>query len=284
MRNLLNFLLKYNYLVLFVLLQVICLVLLAHFNNYQASVFFTSANRISGSVYEVASQVTQYFGLEAKNKALTARNTLLELEIDRLRKSLKTYTKDSTGYREMERTVLSDYQLIEGNVVNNEVTHADNYVTINRGKADGVKEEMGVITGTGVVGIVYLTSEHYAIVLPVLNSKSSISCKINRTKYFGALKWDGVSPQFAYIKDLPRHAEFSLGDTIVTSGHSEVFPEGIPVGTVDDMTDSKDGLSYMLKVKLFADFARLDDIAVIKRMRMAEQTQLEDSLQTIIKN
>lgn len=284
MRNLLNFLLKYNHFVLFVLLQGICLVLLVRFNNYQASIFFTSANRVTGTVYELTSQVTQYFGLTQANKALTARNTLLELEIDRLKKALKGYQTDSTDYRRLEQSVLSNFKLIPAQVVNNSVTHADNFITINKGKADGLQSEMGVISGTGVIGIIYMTSNHYSIVLPLLNSKSSVSCKISRTKYFGALKWDGDSPQYAYINDLPRHAEFTLGDTIVTSGHSEVFPEGIPVGTIDDMSDSNDGLAFKLKVRLFADFARLDDVAVIQRLRADEQKQLEDSLTLLLNN
>lgn len=281
MRNLLNFLLRYNYLVLFVFLQVICLVLLARFNNYQASVFFTSANRVAGVTYALTSEVTQYFGLDALNQSLTARNTLLELENDRLRKLLHQQNLDTTAYRRLESSQLSDYRLIPARVVNNSVTHADNYITINKGSSDGVKREMGVISGTGVIGIVYLCSAHYSIVLPILNSRSSVSSKISRTQYFGALKWDGGSPRYAYINDLPRHASFTLGDTIVTSGHSDIFPEGIPVGTIDDMKDSRDGLSFMLKVRLFADFSRLDDVAVIQLLHPREQQALEDSLQTL---
>ena len=115
-------------------------------------------------------------------------------------------------------------------VVNNSLTHVDNYITINKGSADSICAEMGVVSGNGIVGIVYQTSAHYAIVLPVLNSKSSISCKIRRTDYFGSLKWSGGSSLYAWLRDIPRHSEFSLGDTVVTSGHSAVFPEGIPVG------------------------------------------------------
>ena len=122
---------------------------------------------------------------------------------------------------------------------------------------------------------------HHAIVLPVLNSKSSISCKIKRTSYFGFLKWEGGSSQYAYVKDMPRHSEFSLGDTIVTSGHSAVFPAGIPVGTVDDMEDSHDGLSYLLKVKLFTDFARLNNVRVLGSFNGTEQAQLEDSIHSM---
>ena len=135
-----------------------------------------------------------------------------------------------------------------------------------------------LIIYNGIVGIVYQTSAHYAIVLPVLNSKSSISCKIRRTDYFGSLKWSGSSSLYAWLRDIPRHSEFSLGDTVVTSGHSAVFPEGIPVGMVDDIMDSHDGLSYVLKVKLFTDFARLNDVNVISARGQSEQAVLEDNI------
>lgn len=252
MRNLLNFLLKYNHWFLFVLLEVISLTLLFRFNNYQGSAFFTSANYLAGIVYEASSQVTRYFGLTEVNKDLTARNVELEIEVERLSQALEQYTQDTTGVANLRKEALKDYVLYDARVVNNSITHPNNFITIDKGEADGIRPEMGVVCGNGVVGIVYLTGKHHAIVLPVLNSKSSISCKIKRTSYFGFLKWEGGSSQYAYVKDMPRHSEFSLGDTIVTSGHSAVFPAGIPVGTVDDMEDSHDGLSYLLKVKLLS--------------------------------
>ncbi len=281
MRNLINFLLKYNHWLLFILLEVVSFALLVHFNNYQGSVYFTSANRISGAIYEAVNQVTRYFGLVDVNKGLTARNVELEIEVERLSEALRHYTKDSTEVVRLRRDALKGYTIYPAKVINNSVTHPNNFITINKGEADGIKPEMGVVCGNGVVGIVYLTGAHHAIVLPVLNSKSNISCKIKRTSYFGLLKWEGGSSQYAYVKDMPRHSEFSLGDTIVTSGHSAVFPSGIPIGTVDDMTDSHDGLSYLLKVKLFADFAKLSDVQVISSPIRKEQKELEDSLKAI---
>ena len=127
----------------------------------------------------------------------------------------------------------------------------------------------------GVVGIVYKTSPRYSLVIPLLNSKSSISCKIVGSEYFGYLKWEGGDSRFAYLKDLPRHAEFNLGDTVVTSGYSTVFPEGVMVGTVDDMSDSHDGLSYLLKIKLATDFGKVSNVRVISRSGQEEQNMLE---------
>ncbi len=275
MRNLIDFFLKYNYWFLFVLLEVISFTLLFRFNNYQGSVFFTSSNAIVGSVYELANQVTGYFHLKDINDELVQENMELKLQMEQLRESLTVLTADSSKIEQIKRDALAEYDIVKAKVINNTLTHADNYITINKGKKDGVRSEMGVIDGNGIVGIVYQTSDHYSVVIPVLNSKSSISCKVKNSDYFGFLKWDGGSSQFATVKDMPRHSLFSLGDTIITSGHSAVFPSGIPIGSVEDMTDSHDGLSYLLKVKLFTDFGRLSNVRVIARKGYEEQKMLE---------
>ena len=280
MRNLLNFFLKYNYWFLFVLLEVISFALLFRFNSYQGSAFFTSANRVAGAVYDAANNVTGYFHLKTINDELVQKNVELELQVERLREALTEATGDSSGIEQMKQEALQGYDIFKASVINNSITHADNYITINKGTADGVRSEMGVVNGSGVVGIGYLTSSHHSIVIPVLNSKSSISCKIKKSDYFGFLKWDGGSSEYAYVKDMPRHSLFSLGDTIVTSGHSAVFPSGIPIGTVDDIADSHDGLSYLLRVKLFTDFARLNDVRVIAEKGQEEQLELEKQVKT----
>lgn len=278
MSYLLKFLKQYHYIVLFVVLQVLSLVLLARFNNYQASVFLSSANEVSGKIHSWTSEVTGYFGLKEANKNISQTNARLSAENIRLKSIIESLTQDSLALQACEQSTGDSLHLILTKVVNNSVIHANNFITINKGRADGIKEEMGVISGTGVVGIVYLSGDHYSIVLPILNSKSSISCKISRTDYFGSLHWDGISSQYAYIEDLPLHAEFSLGDSIITSGHSTVFPEGLHIGTIDDMTDSRDGQSFTLKVKLAADFARLRDLIIIDNSRKKAQRIVEDSL------
>lgn len=275
MRNLLDFFLKYNNWFLFIFLEVISFALLFRFNNYQGSVFFTSSNYMAGAVYETANSVTGYFHLKSINDDLAQKNVELELQMERLLEKLTELTHDSTGIERMRKESLSGYNIFKAKVVNNTLTHADNYITLDKGEKDGIRSEMGVVDGNGVVGIVYMTSDHYSVVIPVLNSKTSISCKIKNSDYFGFLKWDGGASNYALVKDMPRHSLFSLGDTIVTSGHSAVFPSGIPVGTVEDMSDSHDGLSYSLKVKLFTDFGKLNDVRVIAKKTQEEQLRLE---------
>ena len=278
MRNLLNFFLKYNYWFLFILLEVISFALLFRFNNYQGSAFFTSSNQVAGMAYEAANNVTGYFHLKSINDDLVQKNVELELQMERLRSALMELTSDSTELERMKSDALKGYDIYRANVINNSLTHVDNYITLDKGENDGIRSEMGVINGSGVVGIVYHTSANYSVVIPILNSKSSISCKIKRSDYFGFLKWDGGSSEYATVKDMPRHSLFSLGDTIVTSGHSAVFPGGIPIGTVEDMSDSHDGLSYLLKVKLFTDFGRLNDVRVIVQKGQEEQLELEQKV------
>lgn len=275
MRNLLDFFLKYNNWFLFILLEVISFALLFRFNNYQGSVFFTSSNYMAGAVYETANSVTGHFHLKAINDDLAQKNVELELQMERLLEKLTELTHDSSGIERMRKESLSGYDIFKAKVVNNTLTHADNYITLDKGEKDGIRSEMGVVDGNGVVGIVYMTSDHYSVVIPVLNSKSSISCKIKNSDYFGFLKWDGGASNYATVKDMPRHSLFSLGDTIVTSGHSAVFPSGIPVGTVEDISDSHDGLSYLLKVRLFTDFGKLNDVRVIAKKTQEEQLRLE---------
>ena len=276
MRNLLNFLLKYNYWFLFILLEVICFVLLFRFNNYQQSVYFTSANVVTGKVYEVSGSVSSYFHLKSVNEDLLDRNMLLEQQIANLENALRERQVDSVIVNSIRNLDNKDYQIFKAHVIRNSLNQADNYITLDKGSSSGIRPEMGVVDGNGVVGIVYKTSPNYSLVISVLNSKSSISCKIVGSEYFGYLKWEHGDSRYAYLKDLPRHAGFNLGDTVVTSGYSTVFPAGVMVGTVDDMSDSNDGLSYLLKIKLATDFGKLGDVRVIARTGQMEQQELEN--------
>ena len=276
MRNLINFLLKYNYWFLFVILEVASFVLLFRFNNYQQSVYFTSANTVVGAVYEVSGGISSYFYLKSVNEDLLDRNMLLEEQINNLEKALKERQLDSIAVNSIRKMPQKDYQLFKARVIKNSLNLADNYITLDKGSSSGIHSEMGVVDGNGIVGIVYETSPSYSVVISVLNSKSNISCKIVGSDYFGYLKWEHGDSRYAYLKDLPRHAECNLGDTVVTSGFSTVFPEGIMVGTVDDMSDSHDGLSYLLKIKLATDFGKLSDVRVIARNGQQEQKELEN--------
>ena len=173
----------------------------------------------------------------------------------------------------------SRYKLIPAKVVSNTLDKANNLITIDKGRADGVEKDMGVACGTGVVGVVYMASSHYSVVIPVLNVRSSrISCAIRGRGYFGYLQWYGGDPSVAYVEDIPRHARFKRGDWVETSGYSAIFPPGILVGKIEKIFNSADGLSYRLKVRLTTDFGCLRDVVVISDSNIGEQMRLMEQV------
>lgn len=283
MKNLLDFLARYNHWLLFIILEVASFVLLFQFNNYQGSVWFSSANAVSGKVFEWSASVEQFFALTKVNEDLTQRNLLLEQQVRLLADSLQQRDGDATLLQKQQLQLLADYRLIPAKVVSNTVNRRDNFITIDKGAKDGVKKDMGVVCGNGVVGIVYLVSDHYSILLPVLNSQSNISCTIKGRGYFGYLHWTGGATNLAYVDDIPRHAHFKLYDLVVTSGYSSVFPPGILVGKILHVYNSSDGLSYRLNVKLSTDFANLRDVCVIDNTAMAERIQIMQAANDSIK-
>ena len=284
MRNLLDFLAKYSYWLLFVLLEAISFVLLFRFNSYQGSVWFSSANIVAGKIYDTSSKIESYFQLSKINEQLTQRNLYLEQRLAKLERDLGDSAADTAMNKSLLLQSLHPYRLIPAKVVGMSWNRRDNLLTINKGEADGVKKDMGVVCGTGVVGIVYLTSAHYAIVIPVLNSQSNISCIIQGRGYFGYLHWTGGSISEAYVDDVPRHAHFKLYENVVTSGYSSVFPAGVMIGKILHVYNSTDQMSYRLKVELATDFGKLRDVCVIDNTALSEQADImraaEDSIRT----
>ena len=274
MRNLLDFLARHNHWFVFVLLEVISAVLLFKYNSYQGSVWFSSANAVSGRVYEASAAVGQYFSLVTVNRQLTQRNVYLEREVARMAQEHAEATAASSYLQRLQNNQTNRYRSVPARVVSSSLDRLNNFITIDKGEADGVKKDMGVVCGTGIVGIVYLTSAHYSVVIPVLNSKSNISCSIRGRGYFGYLHWMGGVPDEAYLDDVPRHARFRIGDVIVTSGYSSVFPPGMLVGKVMRVYNSANGLSFRLRIKLTTDFGNLRDVCVITDAAVAERVKL----------
>ena len=284
MRNLLDFLVKYNYWFLFLFLEAVSFVLLFQFNSYQGSVWFSSANVVTGKLYETSSEIESYFQLSKINSELTQRNLYLEQRLHKLEKQIGDSATDSTMEKSLLVKSLQPYRLIPAKVISMTAGRLDNLITINKGEVDGIKKDMGVVCGTGVVGIVYLTSKHYSIVIPILNSQSNISCVIQGRGYFGYLHWTGGDVSQAYVDDVPRHAHFRLYDNVVTSGYSSVFPAGIIVGKILHVYNSADQMSYRLRVKLSTDFGKLRDVCVVDNSALSEQIDIlraaQDSIRT----
>lgn len=283
MKNLIAFIAKYNHWFVFVILEAISAVLLFQFNSYQGSVWFSTANVAAGKIYAWNSEIESFFLLTKVNEELTQRNIYLEHQVTQLSNRISKLTDDGSFLHSNQLQMLANYKLIPAKVVTNETNKRDNLITIDKGAADGIKKDMGVVSGTGVVGIVYMTSPHYSIVIPVLSSQSNISCTIEKRGYFGYLHWNGGPSSLAYVDDIPRHAKFRRGDNIVTSGYSSIFPEGIMVGKVGYVFNSADGLSYRVQVHLSTDFGRLRDVCVIADESMKERLQIMRAAQDSMK-
>ena len=277
MRNLLEFLSKYYHWLLFLVLEVVSIVLLFQYNSYQGSVWFSTSNALVGKVYEVDAAIESFFSLTKVNENLTRRNFYLERQVNQLRRLYADITRDTTVVERAELEFLGRYELIPAKVVSNSIDRTDNLMTIDRGRKDGVEVDMGVACGNGLVGVVYLASDHYSVVMPVLNYHSRISCSIRHRGYFGYLKWSGGDASIAYVEDVPRHAKFKRGDWVETSGYSSIFPPGVLVGKIVEVYNSRDGLSYKLKVQLSTDFGNVRDVCVISDKGIAERIRLMDA-------
>lgn len=275
MHNLLDFVRKYSYFFLFILLEVASLALLFRFNSYQGSVWFSAANSAVARIDGFYGNTLAYINLNEVNKDLTARNIQLQREAELLRSQLHQFTKDTTLTEQIMHEKLKDYTMIPATVVSNSNERDNNYLVIDKGTIDGIKPEMGVVGGGGVVGIVYLTSPHHSLVIPVTNRKSSISCRVRGQSYFGYLQWDGSSMRRAYVDDIPRYARVKKGEAVETSGYSSVFPPGIFVGRIRSISNSPDGQSYKLDVTLGTNFANLRDVEVVATPYKAEIDTLQ---------
>ena len=284
MRNLFDFLAKYSNWLLFLVLEVVSLTLVFRYNAYQGSVWISSANVAAGKMYEWHSQLTSFFNLSQNNALLTHRNFHLERQVRQLTDAYNRVMHDSTAAEKLLARQMQQYHPIEALVVAHTVAPEDNLIPIDQGTADGVGPEMGLVSGTGVVGVVMKASAHYAIVMPVVNSNSRVSCTIRKRGYFGALRWHGGRIDRVYLEDIPRHARFAKGDWVETNGYSAIFPPGVPVGCITRVFNSRDGLSYNVEVQLSTDFSRLRDVLVLSDAGMQERMQLmkekEDTLKT----
>ncbi|MBR5038983.1 MAG: rod shape-determining protein MreC [Prevotella sp.] len=283
MRNLLAFIAKYNHWFLFVILEVICAVLLFRYNSYQGSVFFSSANVAAGKVYEFDAQAKSFFSLTKVNEQLTQRNLYLEEQVKELTERMVELTNDTNYTKRSQLEMLSSYKLIPAKVITNSINQRDNLITLDKGSDDGVRVDMGVACGNGVVGIVYMVSKKYCVVIPVLNSHSNISVSVDKRGYFGYLHWLGRRPDKAYVNDIPLHAKVLPGDQVVTSGYSSIFPPGLQVGKVLYVFKSLDGLSLQLQVRLSTDFSTLRDVCIIDDAKMKERIDLMRAAQDSIK-
>lgn len=262
MRNLLEFLIKYGSAFIFTILFVTSVALLVTNGAYHSSIWFTSANAVSSKVYGMSNGVTDYFNLKSINEDLVRSNAELESQVLNLKETVAKYQSiidDTLDYSQTRR-----YDYILASVLNNSTIHPRNYLTIDKGSLDGVKEGMGVVDHNGLIGIVNVTGPNSARVISLLNNTQHISVRLKGTSTVGSLTWKTNDPQYAYMEEVPRHSVFKKGDRVVTSGFSATFPADLNVGTVEGRVNANDDNFYVLKVKLSSDFGKLKAVRVLR--------------------
>ena len=276
MENLLVFLKRYGYWVVFLLLEVLAFGIFLSFNHRQGAAFFTSVNELSARVNGVYAEAVAFVNLRTANRELTAENARLRILLG---------LSDDDGETNGESFAVGDsgrvgpyFSVLPARVVSQTIHRRENYIVINRGSRDGVTEGMGVVSSGGVVGTTFLVEPHYSMLLPIINSRSSLSCTFKDKNYFGYLGWDGGDVRVAYLTDVPRYANIEKGDTVLTSGYSAMFPRGLYVGRVLKITDADDGLSLKVYVQQGTDFARLSNVCILQQSDRTERDSLQRRL------
>lgn len=277
MENLIRFLAKNSPYFAWLFLAIVSVVLLCQTNPYHRSVWLSSASTVAATTYDIQNNVTGYFGLRQINEDLLARTGQLEAENEALREQLQLF-QDSAYIVQSSDKFLYHYKI--AHVVGNSINQAQNYITLDKGRADGIRQDLGVADQNGVIGIVAKVSEHYSLVLSVLNPKLRLSVMLKNTQAFGSLVWDGRDHRHANLEDLPRNVDYQNGDTIVTTGYTSSFPKNIPIGRVTDTYD-RGGSFLTLRIELFPDFNRLGAVHVIYNEQQEERDALQREFEDI---
>ncbi|KAF2515942.1 rod shape-determining protein MreC [Flavobacterium foetidum] len=269
MQQIFNFIIRNSNRLLFLLLLGISLGLTIQSHSYHRSRVINSANFLSGGVYERINRVNEYLNLRAENDELVLENARL--------KSL-LFNKEDTSKMPLPDTIkgVKPADIIVSKVIHNSYNSHENFITLNSGRNEGVKQDMGVINSLGIVGVVDNTSANYSTVVSILNMKSQINAKIKKSNHFGSLTWNGKNTGFVQLEDVPRLASIRKGDTIVTGGQSVIFPEGINIGTVDKIFIKTGTSYYVINVKLFNDMTNLGHVYIIKSKGREELINLEN--------
>ena len=272
MRNLILFIIRYHALLLFVLLEFLSFYLIVQHNDRQQKSYLTSSNQLTGSFYKRLSTVKSYVDLRSRNDVLLEENKeirqrIFDLQILNDSKIEQEFVNDTSNKQRFE--------LLPARVINNSTARVNNYLTIDKGAKEKVELNTGVIGERGIVGIVDNSSANFSTVISLLNTRLSISAMIERNGFFGNLKWDGDNPKYVVLEAIPKHADIALGDKIITSGYSSMFPKGILIGKITEF-DVEDGSNfYDIKVRLENDLGSLKHVYIVKDLMKKELTTLE---------
>ena len=281
MKRLLHFFLKNSFFFFFLLLEFIAVVLMFQNNEYQRSTFFSSTNVVVANLFKTTTNITDYLDLKSTNNSLAKENNELRNRIIELEN--KNWQLNNSQDSTQNNYVRADHSLnyISAKVINASTKKRKNYITLNKGRRDGIEAGMGVVVSDGVVGIVKNVSEKFSVVIPLLNPEINVNTKLKSSNYSGILQWNGGNSQIANLNDIPRHLTVNIGDTLITSGHTTNFPEGINIGTISEYNLEPSDSYYDIKVKLAVNFETLSYVTVIKNHNKDEQLQLEKAAEKV---
>jgi len=270
MRSLFRFLIRNYFLMMFLALEAISLVLMVSLNNYQRVTFINSSNNLTGSIYEKYSSFDDYFSLSRTNARLAAENASLRKQLQ-----IRILNQEKYPINRPDTVDAPAYIFTSAKVVSNSVNKQFNYITLNKGSRQGIKPDMGIISSEGVVGVITNVSQNYSTGLSLLNKRFSIAAKITKNNYSGSLVWDGEHSNTADLNGIPFHVIVNLGDSVVTSANSGIFPEGIMIGTISKW-DVESGTNFFnIKVDLSTNFRTLKYVEVVQNTKHAELKKLE---------
>lgn len=273
MQQIINFFIKNSSRLLFLLLLTLSLVLIVQTHSFHRSSFVSSANGVTGFVYDKINSTKEFLHLKEENKTLADENA-------RLRQLLYNSTglNDSLEVLKRYPTPTEDFDVMPAKVIRNSFNLKENYLTIKGGTKQGIESDLGVINSNGVIGIIEQTSNNYATVQSILNTKSRINAKIKGANHFGTLQWDGKNTGYVQLTDIPRLADIFKGDTIVTGGISTIFPENIPIGVIEQAFTNETSNYYTINVRLFNDMTNIGYVYVIKNKDSEEIEELEETI------
>ena len=271
MQQLIYFIQKYRYFLFFLFLELIAFQLIINNLNFHKSKFINSASSITGDFYKKTNSIRDYFQLDIENKELLNENLILKNKLERLSQKIDTVAVTKI----FEKTNASQrYSYLQGRIEKNQFRNNYNFLTINLGKKDSITPEMGVINSKGILGIVENVLHRYSRVRSILNKSSKINAKLKNSNYFGTLTWDGFDYNITQLLDIPRQAKLKVGDTIITGGMSSIFPEGIPIGSIDTIVNGV-SIKRVINIKLFNDMSSLKNIYVVKDFDKQQLMNLE---------
>jgi rod shape-determining protein MreC len=273
MRNLLNFLLKYINLIVFLILEGIALYWLTNGNSYHNSTVVRAVQGVTRGLDERINNVRTYLNLREINSNLASENSKLKNRLE------KFTQKGDPDFITVDDSLLrQQYQYTSARVINNSVNKQKNYFTLDKGSLQGIKVDMAVTNGKDAVGVIVGCSENFSVAISLLNLDFRLSARLRSNGYFGSLSWDGRNYRYAVLNEVPQHISVNEGDTIETTGFSAVFPEGIEIGRVSDLKKSGSDF-YKITVELFTDFKKLQYVNVIGNLKRTERLELENQFQ-----